>query len=734
MKLSTKIALAVFSAMMIMLAVTYFISVSIIKSSYVRLENEQAADNIAKTQSALNVLIANNDTFTKSWSNWDELYQYAKDKNQKFVDINLQPSAFSLYYLDMVLVYDTNGNPVFVHEFNNDKTQFLPLSNEIARLFQPGGTLRKLVTLPEDEHDVAGLILIPSKGVLAFASRRILPSSGSGVANGTLIFAQYLHGDVWDTLKKNTKLDMMIYPLSFIKQNIKLDALYKKLLKTDTYYISSHGNSVYLFKLLKDINNNPIAIIKIIQPLDIYQISAASIHYFKQIFLIPAILISILIYMLFYFLLIHRISRLNKYIDNPNDQNNYPLTKSYFNKDEISSIGHELNNLVKMAISTENLLSHVINSLSSSLIITDKNLKIIIINSSAKKELNKQDNDIIGKPLFTLYPYLKEYENKLFSVLEHNIAREIDKVANITSDNTCYYNLVIYPLTRNNEVYLAIRIVEQTELVKAQKRLIENDKLASIGILTAGVAHEINNPINFVANAINPLKSNIEDIFILLNKYNEIQSGADITQKLTEIEEFKNEININICMTESAKLIGGIKDGANRTSTIVRDLKLFSKPDEEFKPANINHGIDSTLTLLTHNYKDRIQINKQYDQSLPQIICVIGKINQVFMNIIGNAIDAIPEKGEITIKTEQSGDNVLISIKDNGPGMNEETIKKIFTPFFTTKEAGKGTGIGLAICASIIQDHEGTITVNSKMGEGTEFVISLPIYHTETPQ
>ncbi|MFY0253535.1 7TM diverse intracellular signaling domain-containing protein [Chitinophaga sp. 30R24] len=271
-----------------------------------------------------------------------------------------------------------------------------------------------------------------------------------------------------------------------------------------------------------------------------------------------------------------------------------------------------------------------------------------------------------------------------------------------------------------------------TNLKEAQTRLVEKEKMASLGQLTAGIAHEINNPINFVTSNIKPLKLDIADLQELLNRYDELSASQNIPQSLASIEAFKKEIDINYIHEEISSLIKGIEDGAARTAEIVKGLRTFSRLDEsEVKSIDIHEGLDSTLVLLRNAIPPYVNIVKEYG-NLPKIECYAGKINQVFMNIFSNALNAIKTKKEhhneaISIQTQLEGNFVIITIKDTGIGMSEAVREKIFDPFFTTKDVGEGTGLGLSIVFSIIEKHRGRIIVNSAPGEGAEFIIYLPL-------
>jgi len=200
-----------------------------------------------------------------------------------------------------------------------------------------------------------------------------------------------------------------------------------------------------------------------------------------------------------------------------------------------------------------------------------------------------------------------------------------------------------------------------------------------------------------------------------------------VEQKLIEIENMKAKVEFREAMSEIRKLIESIKNGTKRTTEIVNGLHTFSHLDEgNIKMADLHEGLDSTLILLRNKYRNRIEIVKQYG-NLPSVECYPGQLNQVFLNILSNAVDSIEEKGTIVISTSLSDRDVQISIKDTGSGIPNDIAMKIFDPFYTTKEVGKGTGLGLSICQRIIEQHNGSITVKSEAGKGSEFKIILPV-------
>lgn len=296
-------------------------------------------------------------------------------------------------------------------------------------------------------------------------------------------------------------------------------------------------------------------------------------------------------------------------------------------------------------------------------------------------------------------------------------------------------------LERTHELNLVNEDLEAVlkDLKDREGQLVESEKMAALGQLTAGIAHEINNPINFVTSNVAPLQRDIETITEMISDIEKIGlSENSVEEKQSLISVYKAEIDYDYLKTEISHLLRGISEGAGRTAEIVKGLRIFSRVDEsDLKQADINEGLDSTIILVNNMLSDKIKLIKDFGTMMP-IECYPGKLNQVFLNIISNAIHAISKQhpgrteGVLKIKTRQCQVNTFITITDNGTGMDERTKKKVFEPFFTTKEVGEGTGLGMSIAYHIIKKHNGHIIVNSTLGEGTEFIIQVPIVHETT--
>jgi PAS domain S-box-containing protein len=266
------------------------------------------------------------------------------------------------------------------------------------------------------------------------------------------------------------------------------------------------------------------------------------------------------------------------------------------------------------------------------------------------------------------------------------------------------------------------------KLQQAQAQLLQSEKMASIGQLAAGVAHEINNPVGFVNSNMGSLRSYVETLFKVIDGYDAILARANGSpDTATAIAQLKQQADLEFLKEDVTALVKESMDGLKRVKDIVQSLKDFSHVGEtDWQMADLHHGLESTLNIANNEFKYKATIDKQFGQ-LPLVKCMASQLNQVFMNLIVNASHAIKESGVITIRTGTEGDWVWVEVGDTGVGIPPENLSRIFEPFFTTKPVGQGTGLGLSLSYNIVKKHGGRIDVESEVGKGTRFIIRLPV-------
>jgi PAS domain S-box-containing protein len=267
------------------------------------------------------------------------------------------------------------------------------------------------------------------------------------------------------------------------------------------------------------------------------------------------------------------------------------------------------------------------------------------------------------------------------------------------------------------------------KLQQAQDQLLQSEKMASIGQLAAGVAHEINNPVGFVNSNMNSLRGYVDSLFELIDGYDRLLAG---TPAAASAEQLKKQADLDYLKEDVVALVKESMDGLKRVKDIVQALKDFSHVGEtDWQMADLHQGLESTINIAHNEIKYKASVVKEYGQ-LPLVKCLASQLNQVFMNLIVNAAQAIKESGVITIRTGAEEGWVWVSIGDTGSGIAPENLSRIFEPFFTTKPVGQGTGLGLSLSYSIVHKHGGRIEVESEVGKGTTFTVHLPVEPPES--
>ncbi|MCW5203453.1 hypothetical protein VU12_11000 [Desulfobulbus sp. US4] len=363
-----------------------------------------------------------------------------------------------------------------------------------------------------------------------------------------------------------------------------------------------------------------------------------------------------------------------------------------------------------------------------------KPLRKLLLTIRRREEGTEQPNDL--KVLTETYTNMVDDLERSFrtiSELNEGLEGKVRRrTLQLTKANDALYQRQKKLKSSNAHLVEALRRLKET-----QEQLIQKEKLAAMGQLVAGVAHELNNTVNFISGALPSLHRSLDDMKEVLTGYEEVEKSRGfnvLDEKFEEIRVVKEKCSYEDIFLTIDQLMENIEEGTTRTTRIVRDLKIFSREDvEKVIPLDVHTVIDSTINYVDKKLLKNITIHRDYG-SLPLVHCLPGRMGQVFLNIMNNGIQAMDGTGQLTIKTEQRNEHVHIIFSDTGCGIHAHDMPKIFDPFFTNKEVGKGTGLGLGISYSIIRQHGGDIKVRSDIGNGSVFEIILPVSPIEVSQ
>lgn len=392
------------------------------------------------------------------------------------------------------------------------------------------------------------------------------------------------------------------------------------------------------------------------------------------------------------------------------------------------------NKVEKKLTGFQNYLNNIINSMPSALIAVDKALYITQWNQEASHLSGSSIEEAVDQPLFLAFPHMKPYIEQLKACIEHNRIEKIEKITWLQDDQVHHYSLTFYPLSGDVEGGV-IRIDDITERLNLHELMVQSEKMLSVGGLAAGMAHEINNPLGAILHNVQNINRRLS---LELEKNQAVASSLDISL---------DKINDYLKAREIQQMLEGIYQAGSRASKIVTNMLSFSRRSKRvFVTTNLIDTIHQTLEIAKNdlyfgenfNFND-IQIKLDLSPDLALISVIPNEIEQVLLNLLKNSAQAISirtepqnsQPGTIHIRLYKSHQWAVIQIQDNGVGMSEQTAKRIFEPFYTTKEVGKGTGLGLFVSYFIItNNHKGEISIHSKPGQGTCFTLRLPLNHS----
>jgi PAS domain S-box-containing protein len=701
-----KILIIVTAMILTAVVATLFLSAIIFRDSFLNLEKQNLNSNIRRTENALTVttnqLVAN----TQDWAAWDDTYYFAKIGdpaygNQDFVDNAFLDQIFEDKNLNVVVVVDSSGNIVYGKSYDLSSHTDIPLPQEIYTYISSG----KLPKFNADSSGAAGIILLQGTPLL-ISAQPILTSMFQGPSTGTLIFGVFMDSSFINQLSQSTQTTIDIWqenngqiPSDFQKA--------KNMIPASGTNFTMPLNNQYAagYTLIDDIYGNPAVILKTTTSRDFYNQGRLTVVFLFVVLGLASILFGLVFIFVMRRTILKRFDALATGVSMVGSTGDVSKTISLpsplIGKDELSDLADNINNMLGKIGDGESklqaqrdLFERLLLYIPALILVVDSNLNITLVNKAFCNLYNVREVDAIGKSLSIFFPpeEIAEARGKMLNIegavssYEHRL--KIGKKDRIL--DTTY--ITVSP----NEYLLIGRDITQER--EEQEKLYLNDRLASVGEMAAGIAHELNNPL----------------------------TGIVMLSQLLMQTDFAPEVK---------KDLSDINGEATRATDVVRNLLAFARKQPPAKRlTQINKIVGDVLRLRHYEETvNNITVITNLDPDLPEIMVDNIQIQQVFLNLILNAEYSMihaHKKGQLRVDTFTADGKVVISFTDDGEGIKEEDMRKIFQPFFTTKEVGVGTGLGLSLCFGIVKRHGGVISIESKYGAGATFTVELPI---ETP-
>ena len=709
MSIGKKLLISVIAMVLLSLVVTLFCSNWIFRDNYIKLEKQSLASNVTRAANALSVTINKLTIDTQDWAVWDDTYNFAQSGNpaygnNDYINNNFTDATFKNKKLNLIVVLDNSNKMVYGKAYDLNSSREMPIPPELSTYFASG----TLTDTTGTSGGYSGIILL-SDNPLLLSSQPILSSSLPGQSSGTLIFGIIVDSSFINALSQTTQTNITIWQ----ENNTQISNDFRKA--SDS--LSSQGvdftqplnrNYAAGYTMKKDLFGKPAIILKTTSSRDIYNQGQTTILFLLLIAAFGSILFSLVFVYIMKKTLLKRLDTLvqnvsviastgdvSKPVSLPS-----PLFKR---RDELSDLTENINAMLEKIKETGNNLAYQkylferLCLYSPAIILAvDANVKITLVNKAFCTLFNVHEEDAIGKPLSAFFPseeiaasgkQISDIEGSV-TIYEHR--PKIGKTERII-DTTII-------TVRHNEYLLIGRDITQER--EEQEKLYLNDRLASIGEMAAGIAHELNNPL----------------------------TGIVMLSQLLMQTDFPPDVKNDL---------GDINSEASRATDVVRNLLAFARKQPPMKHlTQLNKTISDVLRLRRYEETvNNIDVITTLDPDLPEIMVDNIQIQQVFLNLVLNAEYSMihaHKKGQLEVDSSVANGHVIVSFTDDGEGIKEEDMKKMFQPFFTTKEVGIGTGLGLSLCYGIVKRHGGMIHVKSKYGSGATFTVELPIAASNT--
>ncbi len=685
----------IFSVMAIaMFAILWTVSVLTIKSNYERLEREGIEKDVQRAVGVFSLQIDNLNSYGTDWSMWDDTVRFVQDGNTEYIESNLMDATLANANINVMLYFDLSGHMVFGKAFDLKDNHEILVPQELENYISD-----TIMTGYDTEANTSGIVSL-SETSLIVCVQPILDSSGGGPPAGTFVAGRFIDQDFIDNLSQTAQLSLVLYQLD----NAQMPADFKSASealsnnKLSVFTGTLDNDSVAGYTLLSDIHGTSVLLLRADAPRDIYREGLATLSYFYLALLIIGLLFIATFYLILRGMVLSRVTNLNSRVSEIAVSSDISKRIPESGHDEISCLAANINGMLsalehsqKMQETTQELIDRILATIPNAVLVVGGDSRIILANRAFCDTFKRKQVEVIAKPISEIIPF----EELLQSILKtrsgetSSITRELSYILNGRKVT------FIADILQMEQGEVLLMLSDVTEERERQERLYLTDRLASVGEMAAGIAHELNNPL----------------------------TGVIGLSQLLLHEEVSGDIK---------KDLEAINSEAQRAAVVVKNLLTFARKHTPMKQAvQINAIVEDVLRLRAYEHKvNDIRVITRFDNELPKVMADQFQLQQVFLNIILNAEQAMIEShkgGTLTITTERVDGNIRVSFSDNGPGISPENMRKLFSPFFTTKEVGKGTGLGLSICYGIVTNHGGRIYAESQSGKGATFVVELPI-------
>ena len=695
MSLSRKIGLASTAAVIVVVVLAISLMLLFMRSLQ-QSEEQNMGMMIEQAIGAFDGQLQKLDVLNRDWSAWDDTYNFVQlpSGNEDYLKVNFTDATFADGELNFILIIDNSGRLVFGEAFDLTAGEEVPIPESLQEHISDEALIRHEGV----EDSVIGVILL-REGPLLVSSRPILTSEGEGPVEGTIIMARFMDSSVVDALSKTIHLPLVMMTVNDTSMPSDLEVAHSSLtVEAPVLVRAISSESMGGYSLLQDIYGNPAIIFRLTMPRTVYADSVAIMRYFMLAIMGFSLLCAGIFTQSVRRLVVSRVARVAEFMGGIGATGDLSKRLTIQGNDEITKLAKNINTTVEALEKAEvnakvqkGLIDRILATTPSAVLVIDDDDRIKLANRAFYSAFKKKNSEVETKPISEIIPtdelspaISEARSGKTFSV-RHEFRHRVNG----------HERMFMANVLRMGEDEVLFVLDDVTEERAKQERLHLTDRLASIGEMAAGIAHELNNPLTGVIGLSQ----------MLLDE--EMSDGA------------KEDLNL-------------IYNEAQRAAAVVKKLLTFGRQHPtERKAVQINAGVEDVLSLRAYEQKvNNIRVTTQLDDHLPEIVADPFQMQQVFLNIVLNAEQAMIEthkEGTLTITTERVGGNIKVSFSDDGPGISPENMRKLFSPFFTTKALGKGTGLGLSICYGIVTNHGGRMYAQSELGKGATFVVELPL-------